>query len=468
MIWSHEIDTWIVIIGALCAASCALLGCFLVLRHMSMMGDAISHAVLPGLAAAFLLTESRASLAMFIGAAIVGVLTAVLVQWVHTFGKVDRGAAMGVVFTTLFAIGLIMIVRAADHVDLDPDCVLYGAVELAPMYTTDGFSVNYDSFDVLGMQAPMLRLVESDWGLGVSIPVASLTLSALLMVICVFILVFYKELKITSFDPALASSLGINANVMHYALMALVAVTTVASFEIIGSILVIAMLIVPAAAAHLLTERLPMMLIISVVIAVLSAGLGHLAAIGIPPMFGYTDTSTAGMMATIAGVLFVVVLFLAPRHGIVSKALHRFTLRLRIISEDLLGLVYRHEESASRDMALNIRAAAEALGTSPWLVRLAMHRLRRRGRMRRPHGVVQLTDPGRREAAHLVRSHRLWESYLHEHVGVAADHVHGTAHRVEHITTPAMQRKLDEATDEPSRDPHGRRVPPARGDETQE
>ncbi|MEM6917075.1 MAG: metal ABC transporter permease, partial [Verrucomicrobiota bacterium] len=134
MNWS-SFDTWIVVVGALCAMACALPGCFLVLRKMSMMGDAISHAVLPGLAIAFLITGSRASLPMFFGAAIAGVLTAVFTQWIARFGNVDRGAAMGIVFTTLFAIGLILIRQAADHVELDPGCVLYGAIELTPLDT---------------------------------------------------------------------------------------------------------------------------------------------------------------------------------------------------------------------------------------------------------------------------------------------------------------------------------------------
>ena len=131
MIWT-SLDTWIVITGALCAMACALPGCFLVLRKMSMMGDAISHAVLPGLAMAFLMTGSRASFPMFLGAAIVGVLTAVFTQWISRLGNVDRGAAMGIVFTTLFAFGLVLIRQAADHVDIDPGCVLYGAIELTP------------------------------------------------------------------------------------------------------------------------------------------------------------------------------------------------------------------------------------------------------------------------------------------------------------------------------------------------
>ncbi len=125
--WS--LDGWIIVAGVLCAVASALLGPFLVLRRMSMMGDAISHAVLP-LAVAFILTDSRASLPMFVGAAVVGVLTAVFTEWVRGFGKVDEGASMGVVFTVLFAIGLVMVVQAADSVDLDPGCVLYGAIEM--------------------------------------------------------------------------------------------------------------------------------------------------------------------------------------------------------------------------------------------------------------------------------------------------------------------------------------------------
>ena len=172
MIWT-QLDTWIVITGILSALACALPGCFLVLRKMSMMGDAISHAVLPGLAIAFLLTHSRDSLPMFIGAAGVGVLTAVFIDWVNRMGRVEESAAMGVVFTTLFALGLILIVQGADHVDLDPGCVLYGAVELVPL----------DTVDVAGFQ----------------IPRAVLKLSGMLVVNILFISLLFKELLISTF-----------------------------------------------------------------------------------------------------------------------------------------------------------------------------------------------------------------------------------------------------------------------------
>jgi manganese/zinc/iron transport system permease protein len=301
MTW-YAIDTWIVVVGILAAVACGLLGNFLVLRRMSMMGDAISHAVLPGLAIAFLVTGSRTSLAMFIGAAVVGVFTAVFTQWIHKFGNVDRGASMGIVFTTLFALGLLLIVRAADHVDLDQSCVLYGAIELTPL-------------DVV-WRADLFGLV-------LDVPRAALVLASVCLLNLLFVILFFKELRISSFDPELATTMGINANLMHYLLMTLVAITTVAAFEAVGSIIVIAMLIVPAATAHLLTDRLGSMIVISALLAALSAVFGHVSALVVPGWFGFESTSTSGMMAVMGGLLFVAVLFFGPRYGVVTRKLRK-------------------------------------------------------------------------------------------------------------------------------------------------
>lgn len=301
MSW-FPLDTWIVVIGALAAVACALLGNFLVLRKMSMMGDAISHAVLPGLAIAFLITGARASLAMFIGAAVVGLLTAVFTQWISRFGKVDEGASMGIVFTSLFALGLLLIVQAADRVDLDPGCVLYGAIELTPL-------------DVVWRPTV--------FGVVMEVPRAAVILSGVVLINLLFVVGFFKELRIVSFDPELADTMGISSNRMHYLLMALVAVTTVAAFEAVGSIIVIAMLIVPAATAHLMTDRLWLMILLSAVFAVAAACLGHLSALIVPAWFGFADTSTSGMMAVMAGLLFLVALFAAPKYGVLVRHFRR-------------------------------------------------------------------------------------------------------------------------------------------------
>ena len=290
-------DTWIVVVGSLCAVACALPGCFLVLRKMSMMGDAISHAVLPGLAIAFYITGTRASIPMFLGAALAGLLTALFTQWIMRFGNVDRGAAMGIVFTTLFAIGLILIRQAADHVDLDPGCVLYGAIELTPLDT-----VSVGGFDI---------------------PRAALVNGIILLVNLLFLTLLYKEFKLSSFDPDLADTLGYSSGFLHYLLMTLVAVTTVAAFESVGSIIVIAMLIVPPATALLLTHDLFKMLIIAAAAAVLAAVTGHLGAIVVPGWFGFESTTTSGMIALASGLIFLLAWLFSPDQGIITRQFRR-------------------------------------------------------------------------------------------------------------------------------------------------
>ena len=335
MEWT-SFDSWIVATGMLSAMACALLGNYLVLRRMSMMGDAISHAVLPGLAIAFIVTGSRGSLPMLVGATLIGIVTAFLIQAIFRLSGLDKGASMGVIFTTLFALGLILIRQAADHVDLDPSCVLYGAIELTPLDTYD-------------------------WG-GWEIPRAAVTNGVMLLFNLAFVLGFYKELKITSFDPALATTIGINADVLHYVLMTLVAATTIAAFESVGSILVIAMLIVPGATAHLLTDRLGVMLGVSMLVAALAAVLGHLGAITVPAWFGFRDTSTAGMMAVMTGVVFLLVFLLAPRYGVLSRMIQQARLALKIVGDDILGLevgdLAKARDAESLQGAFQLRADA--------------------------------------------------------------------------------------------------------------
>jgi manganese/zinc/iron transport system permease protein len=432
MEWT-SFDTWIVVTGMLSAMSCALLGNYLVLRRMSMMGDAISHAVLPGLAIAFIITGSRGSLPMLVGATLIGIVTAFLIQAIFRLSGLDKGASMGVIFTTLFALGLILIRQAADHVDLDPSCVLYGAIELTPLDTYN-------------------------WG-GFEIPLAAVTNGAMLLFNLAFVLIFYKELKITSFDPALATTIGINADLLHYVLMTLVAATTIAAFESVGSILVIAMLIVPGAAAHLLTDRLGIMLGLSMVIAALAAALGHLGAITVPTWFGFRDTSTAGMMAVMVGVLFVLVFLLAPRYGIMSRLTQQARLALRIVGDDILGLLYRFQEMAPDGAApMQANDVRQALKKG-WSVRLALWRLTRRRSVERFGSGFKLTAGGFEQGRRLIRSHRLWESFFCGKMGYCETDVHTPAHHLEHFTDGAMRTRLADASDQPQQDPHRRTIP---------
>jgi manganese/zinc/iron transport system permease protein len=435
--WEWGLDGWIVAVGILCAVASALLGNFLVLRRMSMLGDAITRAVLPGLAVAFFVSHSRASFPMFIGAVIVGILTAFFTEWIRRVGRVDEGASMGVVFTTLFALGLVMIVQAADKVDLDAGCVLYGAIEMTPI----------DTVNV--------------WGRAV--PRAFLALGAVTIINGLFVVLFYKELKVSSFDPQLATATGFNASLMHYLLMVLVAVTAVASFESVGSILVVAMFIVPPAAAYMLTDRLHVMIGLSLIVAIGSAVLGHVSAMVVPGWFGFPSTTTAGMMAVASGVLLTFATLLGPRHGILVKLVRRQLLGLRILADDVVALLYRigEQEPAA---AAHIGELQKSLLCNNWSLRGVLAWLDRHGAIERSADTVVLTEQGRLRAQRLVRSHRLWEQYLQDYAGMDASRVHPQAEKLEHFTDPRLQKQLDTETDAPQIDPHGRPIPSETGE----
>ena len=435
--WSWANDGWIVLAGILCAVAASLPGNFLLLRRMSLLGDAISHAILPGLAVAFFVSESRSSFPMFLGAVIVGILTALFTEWIRNFGDVDEGASMGVVFTTLFALGLVMIVQAADHVDLDPGCVLYGAIEMTPL----------DTLDVAGEAIPRVVIV----------------LGAVTIVNLLFVLIFFKELKLSAFDPALSTSVGFSARLMHYLLMVIVAVTAVASFETAGNILVVAMFVVPPATAYLLTERLGMMIVCSTLIAVLSAVCGHLSAVLVPHAFGYKSTSTSGMIALCAGMLFFIASLVSPRNGVIVRIVRRQKLALRILSEDLIALLYRMDER-SRDCAVSAQKLSSVLLSRPWLAAWLMNRHVRTGHLTPLESGYRLTDAGRQLGSVLVRSHRLWEQYLVSEGGVAVDRIHSQAEKLEHFTSRELRDRLDEVTAAPSIDPHGSRIPSENSD----
>ncbi|MDG2224617.1 MAG: metal ABC transporter permease [Rubripirellula sp.] len=420
----------------LCAVASALLGCFLVLRRMSMLGDAISHAVLPGLAVAFFISHSRSSLPMFIGAVIVGILTAFFTEWIHRVGRVDKGASMGVVFTSLFALGLVMIVQAADKVDLDAGCVLYGSIELTPL----------DTMSLLGFE----------------IPRAVITLGIVTVINLAFVLFFYKELKLSSFDPSLATTLGFNASLMHYLLMILVAVTAVASFESVGSVLVVAMFVVPPAAAYLLTNQLGMMLLLSVLLAVSSAFLGHLGAIHVPSWFGFQSTTTSGMMAVAAGAIFLITMLCSPSQGVLVKLIRRQALSLQIIADDVVAVLFRREETEGEEpksASVTENELIEIIFCGRWSLRLVLRWLDRRDEIRMHDNRVELTEKGRLRAQNLVRSHRLWERYLQDYAGVDPSRVHPQAEKLEHFTDPRLRQQLNSETDAPQIDPHGRPIP---------
>jgi manganese/zinc/iron transport system permease protein len=271
----NSADLIILITGTFIAITCSLLGCFLVLRKMAMVGDAISHSVLPGIVIAYLISGSRDSFTMIVGAGIVGIFTTLLIENLHSKIRLQEDATIGVVFTTFFSIGVILISANAENIDLDQDCVLYGELAHIPLDTMylNGYLIGPPSMYLAG---------------------------GLLLAVLAFVVFFYRKLQLTTFDPGFAASLGVSTLIWHYALMSLVSVTTVISFEAVGAILVVAFLIVPAATAYLITNRLKSMLKLAAFFAFTSTIIGYY-------MSYLLDASIAGSMSTSAGIIFLLV-----------------------------------------------------------------------------------------------------------------------------------------------------------------
>jgi ABC-type Mn2+/Zn2+ transport system permease subunit len=439
---------WPIVIGAIVNSACALLGCFLVLRRMSLLGDAISHAVLPGIVIAFFFAGRNAFGWLFVGAMAFGLLTTFLVESLRRWGNVPEDSAMGVVFTALFSIGVLLLSRWASDVHLDVSCVMYGDMDVATSILTRGYG-------------------------GFEYPRVFPRMATALLAVIAFLYLFRKELKLVAFDPALATAMGFSAGLLHYLLMGMTAVVSVSAFEAIGSVLAVAMLIVPPATAQLLTDRLRTMLILSAVIGTLSSLLGYLLA-------RHYAANSAGMMAVAAGLLYGAAVLFAPRYGIIAKTARSLALSARIAGEDILARLYRIEE-ASRRQATAVPgstgpASAGELPAEPihilpskWIDRLARFRLFRNGEVRLAvNGALALTDHGRQTAESLVRSHRLWEAYLVQNFQLPLDHLHEPAERIEHFIGPELQQQLAESLPKTAVDPHGREIPaiPTRPDKT--
>lgn len=421
------LDLFPLLAGLLAALSCGLLGNFLVLRRQSLMGDAISHAVLPGLVGAFLIAQTRNAWVMFAGATISALITVALTEIIKRLGRVEPGAAMGVIFSVLFALGVYMLESGSLRgVDLDADCVLHGNLQNLFWRSPESWA---DLFSAQSLS---------------EIPLVIWTLLGTMIGVTVFIVLFFKELRIASFDPGISTVQGIHAGMMNMALMAFVAFAAVASFEAVGSILVIAMLICPAATARLLTDRLRSQVLVSAIIAVLSALLGYWIA-------SLLNVNAAGMMSVMGGMLLVIAMFASPSHGIIAKRVHQRTLSKTVALEDVLGTLYRARED---DDWVATGALLARLG-NPQRTGRALQRAIEDGLVVEQDHRLTLSEPGTIRAADIIRRHRLWEGYLVDRVGLSPDHVHETAEVLEHLDLSA---RLPEVIDIEI-DPQGKPIP---------
>jgi manganese/zinc/iron transport system permease protein len=307
-----SIDLPAMLVAVLSATSCGLLGNFLVLRRQALIGDAISHVALPGIVVGFLVAGTIATLPLMLGAMAAAVIAAGLIEIIRRAGKLESGAAMGVVFTSMFAIGIVLLEQTgASNAHIDAEHALYG---------------NLESTLWLGLTTWADFLT---WEALHEIPRQLVTLAGVTLAISITIAAFFKELKVTTFDPGLAASLGLPVRTISTALIVVVALAAVAAFEAVGSILVIAMFICPAATARMLTDNLARQLWISVLVATIAGIGGYLLAAFGPQIWGDANSlSAAGMIAVVAGALQMAAMIGAPRYGAVSRAIRARTRQL--------------------------------------------------------------------------------------------------------------------------------------------
>jgi manganese/zinc/iron transport system permease protein len=358
------------LIAAVVAAACAIPGVFLVLRKMAMMSDAISHAILPGIVAAFFLTGDLSSPLLVIAATLTGVLTVVLVEGLSRTRLVKEDAAIGLVFPALFSIGVILISRFAGNVHLDTDAVLLGELAFAP----------FDRFMLFGRDIGPLSLY---------------VMGGILLINVAFITFFYKELKLATFDAGLAAALGFSPAVIHYGLMTLVSVTAVGAFDAVGSILVVALMIAPPAAAYLLTDRLWLMIVLSATIGVASAVLGYWAA-------HLMDASIAGSMATAAGFLFCGAFLLAPGRGLLAIARRRVRQRWEFALRMLAVHLFNHEGLPEAAEECRVDHLHDHISWEPGFAQRVVRYAERKRAVIEEEGLLRLTEEGRGIARHAV------------------------------------------------------------------
>lgn len=418
------------LVSILIGATLGLVGCFVVLRRMALLGDALSHSVLPGVAIAFLVISRLAAArqeaggaigaagevwALSLGALLAGLLTTLGINVVARHSRVKEDTAIGIVFTAMFAIGVVLVSLFPRGTHFDLQCFLWGeplAIKQHDLYVT----------------------------LVVALTVV-LTLG-----------IFYRPLKLVSFDAQMAAASGVRVQFIHYLLMTLLSATVVTALQSVGVIMSVAMLITPAAIAYQLTNRLVIMLLISAAAGAVSAAAGMVLAFAanLPP---------GPAMVLVATALFAATMAFAPEYGVIAKAVRRRRIRRHILEEDVLKSLARLGPNA------DVAAIRTIVGqhVTPAEVEGTLSELGTQGLVTRAEGRSTLSANGQQRAENLVRSHRLWETYLAEH-NFPQDLLHPVAEKLEHVHE--LAEELADELGNPQTDPHGEPIPaPRRAEE---
>ncbi len=391
---------------------CGIIGCFIVLRNMSLIGDALSHAILPGIFVSFVFL-GYSTIGFFVGSVLAGILSAFLITWIQHNVKTKNDASIGIVFTVMFSLGVIGIswLNAEKGAHLDLGDFLFGNA------------------------------------LGVSNE--DLILTAIVMVYTmVSVIVFYRYLFITTFQPTIAATMGISVKLVHYFLMLLLSFAVVAALRTVGVILVVAMLITPSSTALLISNKLKRVIVISACIGLVSAIIGMALSI-------IWNTPPGPMMVVVSTFFYVLAVFFAREKGLLPRAIRRHAQSNKIEREDIIKYAIKFFEKKK----LSLNEIQQYLGLNERRVKSHLEYLEKDGLLTLDNG-VGLTYKGKQKADGLVRAHRLWESYQVSSMGLSEGQIHEEAEILEHHLSEEILDQVDQKLGYPSMDPHGSPIPP--------
>ncbi len=403
------------IASSLVGLMCGILGSFIVLRNMSLIGDALSHAVLPGIFFAFLFF-GYSTLGFFIGSTIAGLIAGISISWIQQNVQTKNDAAIGIIFTAMFAVGIMGIswLNQSEGVHLDLKDFLFGNV------------------------------------LGISNEDIYLTFGVTVYTI-VSVILFYRHLFITTFQATIAETMGISAKTIHYFLMLLLSFAIVASLRTVGVILVVAMLITPAATALLISNRLQIVIIISAVIGILSAVLGLILSI-------IFETTPGPAMTIVATLFYFAAVIFSPEKGLLFKMTQKRVEKKRIVREDVLRQIIKNP----LDKGMSVSVISDRLEINPRKLNKVINTMTRSSLLDSDKEKVLLTKEGINKAEQLVRAHRLWETYQVKQMGLNIDQVHDAADQIEHFLSEELLDEIDKELGFPSKDPHDSPIPAKR------
>lgn len=402
--------------------SAAVVGSFAFLRKRALVGDAIAHAILPGVALAFMFTHSKNPFILMAGALVAGWTAMLLIEGITRSSKLKPDTSIGLVLSVFFGFGILLLTSI--------------------QHSGAGNQAGLDHF--LFGKAAAMRSSELK---------AYMSVAAILLIMVV---VFYKEFKIISFNPEFAKAKGLPVELLQFVLSSITVLAIATGIQAVGVVLMAALLITPPAAARAWTDRLSVMLVISGFLGVFSGFIGSYISFTAPgmPTGPWIVMSLSGMA--------LLSLFLAPQRGVLARIMRQSANRRKIVSENLLKALYHLSEEVDQPGGHN---REDIFGKRQFLNReysRAVSILKRKLWLTDEQGYLRLTDPGRREAQRVVRLHRLWEIYLTQRLRMKADHIHPNAETMEHIITPEIEQQLLRELDYPELDPHQSPIPYAK------